>query len=289
MITLQNETLTAVIAQKGAELQQLKHNHTGINYLWNGDAAHWGKFSPVLFPIVGGLKNDTYYCKGHEYKLPRHGFARDRDFSVQQLSSTEAVFSLHDDERSWEVYPFAFHFKIRYQLNQNWMACTYEVYNSGDDLLLFSVGAHPAFTVPLQPSLQYSDYYLAFNKPEPLLRWKLQQGLVSSSATAVDTDSNNRLPLAASLFYEDAIVLKGLQSNCITLATDKDEHGLNFYFNDFPFFGIWAAKDAPFVCLEPWCGIADSVNHQQQLSEKEGINKLEPGHHFSRTWSVECF
>ncbi len=288
MITLQNETLTAVIANKGAELQQLKHNHTGIDYLWSGDAAYWGKHSPVLFPIVGGLKDDTYFYNGHQYHLPRHGFARDRDFAVQQLSSSEAVFSLQDDERTWEVYPFSFHLKIRYQLNNNWLACTYEVYNSGNNVLLFSVGAHPAFAVPLQNNLQYSDYYLEFNKPENLQRWKLLGGLVSNAATTVPA-ANNRLPLAASLFYEDAVVLKGLESNCITLATDRDEHGLNFYFNDFPFFGIWAAKDAPFVCLEPWCGIADSVHHNRQLADKEGINALEPGGHFERTWSVEVF
>lgn len=288
MITLQNETLTAVIANKGAELQQLKNNHTGINYLWSGDAAYWGKYSPVLFPIVGGLKNDLYFYNGHEYKLPRHGFARDRDFSVEQISSSEAVFSLKDDEHTREVYPFSFALRIRYQLNQNWLACTYEVYNSGDNSLLFSVGAHPAFAVPLKNNLQYSDYYLEFNKPENLERWKLLNGLVSNHAVAMATE-NNRLPLQAALFYEDAIVLKGLNSNCITLATAKDEHGLNFYFTDFPFFGIWAAKDAPFVCLEPWCGVADSVNHNQQLENKEGINLLQPGHHFSRTWSVECF
>ena len=288
MITLQNESLTAVIANKGAELQQLKNNHTGINYLWSGDAAYWGKYSPVLFPIVGGLKNDLYFYNGHEYKLPRHGFARDRDFSVEQISSSEAVFSLKDDEHTREVYPFSFTLKIRYQLNQNWLACTYEVYNSGDNSLLFSVGAHPAFAVPLKNNLQYSDYYLEFNKPENLERWKLVNGLVSNHAVAMATE-NNRLPLQAALFYEDAIVLKGLNSNCITLATDKDAHGLNFYFTDFPFFGIWAAKDAPFVCLEPWCGVADSVNHNQQLENKEGINLLQPGHHFSRTWSVECF
>ena len=288
MITLKNESLTAVIAIKGAELQQLKHNHTGINYLWNGDATHWGKYSPVLFPIVGGLKEDTYYYKDKKYQLPRHGFARDRDFKVQQLSDTEALFTLSDDAQTWAVYPFAFTLRIRYQLNNNWLACTYEVQNTGNDMLLFSVGAHPAFTVPLNTDLQYSDYYLAFNKPETLYRWRLLNGLIATNAQTVVTN-NNRLALQPALFYEDAIVLKGLQSNCITLATEKDTHGFNFYFNDFPFFGIWAAKDAPFVCLEPWCGIADSVHHNQQLADKEGIITLTPAAHFERTWSVECF
>ncbi len=288
MITLTNEALTAVIAHKGAELQQLKNNNTGINYLWSGDAAYWGKFSPVLFPVVGGLKNDQYFYKGNQYTLPRHGFARDRDFTTQQLNASEVIFTLNDDEKTRAVYPFAFSLKIRYRLHQNWLACTYEVHNSGNDALFFSIGAHPAFAVPLVKDLKYSDYYLEFNKTENLQRWKLLNGLIATHAEAVPLE-NNKLPLHASLFYEDAVVLKGLQSNCITLASDKNEHGINFYFNDFPFFGIWAAKDAPFVCLEPWCGIADSVTHNQQLTEKEGINLLAPGGYFERTWSVECF
>lgn len=287
MITLQNETLTAVIATKGAELQQLTHSN-GINYLWSGNSNYWGKYSPVLFPIVGGLKGDSYFYNNHQYNLPRHGFARDKDFTPQQLSATEVVFVLNDDEQTKTVYPFAFTLKIRYQLNQNWLACTYEVHNPGNGVLPFSVGAHPAFAVPLTQGLQYSDYYLEFNKAENLQRWKLLNGLIATTAEDVPTE-NNKLPLQPQLFYEDAIVLKSLQSNCITLATNKNKHGLSFYFNDFPFFGIWAAKDAPFVCLEPWCGIADGVSHNQNLTEKEGINLLAPGEHFERTWSVECF
>jgi galactose mutarotase-like enzyme len=288
MITLKNDSLTAVIASKGAELQQLTNHSTGINYLWSGDAAYWGKHSPVLFPIVGGLKGDIYFYNGQQYNLPRHGFARDRDFSTQQLSNTEVVFTLNDDDSTRAVYPFAFTLKIRYRLNQNWLACTYEVYNPGNDVLPFSVGAHPAFAVPLTAGLQYSDYYLEFNKTENLQRWKLLNGLIATTAEPLPAE-NNKLLLDASLFYEDAIVLKGLQSSCITLASTKNRQGLSFYFNGFPYFGIWAAKDAPFICLEPWCGIADGVNHNQQLLDKEGINLLAPGEHFERTWSVECF
>lgn len=288
MITLKNETLAATIATKGAELQQLIRQHTGINYLWSGDTQYWGKFSPVLFPIVGGLKNNTYQHNGQSYHLPRHGFAREKEFTVEQSSDTEAVFTLRDDEQTKKVYPFAFVLKLRYQLKESSLSCTYEVYNPAEEVLLFSVGAHPAFAVPLVKELAYTDYYLGFNKPETLQRWKLLNGLIDTKAEPVAT-INNQLNLRPSLFYEDAIVLKQLNSNCITLASDNNQHGLNFYFDAFPFFGIWAAKDAPFVCLEPWCGIADSVNHNQQLSEKEGINRLAPGESFNRTWSVECF
>lgn len=287
MITLQNKTLHATIATKGAELQSLINTKTNLQYMWSGDAAYWGKYSPVLFPIVGGLKNDTYYHEGKAYTLPRHGFAREREFTANQISETEVLFTLTDDDSSRAVYPFAFELGLRYRLQQNSLHCSYEVYNPAATELLFSVGAHPAFAVPLTGDTVYTDYYLQFNAAENLQRFKLDNGLIAAPEAL--PMSNGRLPLQQSLFYQDAIVLKNLQSNSITIGCTKNSHGLNFKFDDFPFFGIWAAKDAPFICLEPWCGIADSVDHNQQLADKEGINVLEPGESFVRTWSVECF
>ena len=154
--------------------------------------------------------------------------------------------------------------------------------------MFFSVGGHPAFAVPFIKDCSYTDHYLAFNTPETLWRWKLEDGLIGESSEILPT-ADNILPLDPALFYEDAIVLKNLQSSMITLGCNKHSHGLHFTFTDFPFFGIWAAKDAPFVCLEPWCGIADSVTHDQQLKTKEGINELASNEVWQRTWSVECF
>jgi galactose mutarotase-like enzyme len=134
----------------------------------------------------------------------------------------------------------------------------------------------------------YDDYYLAFNISERLYRWKLQDGLISSTSELLPV-SNNRLYLNKALFYEDAIVIKSMHSDKITLSSDEHHHGIHFRFDNFPFFGIWAARDAPFVCLEPWCGIADSVVHNQQLIYKEGIHTLASGKDWNRTWTVECF
>lgn len=287
MITLQNKTLTATIATKGAELQSLINTTTNLQYMWSGNAKYWGKYSPVLFPIVGGLKNDTYYYEGKAYTLPRHGFARDRKFTAKQITDAEALFTLTDDDSSRVVYPFAFTLGLRYKLEGNSLLCTYEVYNPGSEVLLFSVGAHPAFAVPLTDDTVYTDYYLQFNAAENLQRFKLDNGLIAApEALPVN---NGRLPLQQSLFYEDAIVLKHMQSNSITIGCNKNSHGIHFTFNDFPFFGIWAAKDAPFVCLEPWCGIADGVHANQQLINKEGIIPLAANAHWQRRWQVECF
>jgi galactose mutarotase-like enzyme len=288
MITLENDTVIALIAEKGAELQSLIKKDTGIEYMWSGDAKYWGKYSPVLFPVVGGLKDETYYYNDKAYQLPRHGFARDKNFTVTPVSDEEAVFTLTQDAQTLVVYPFDFTLQLRYKIEGSTIFCTYEIYNSGENTLLFSVGAHPAFAVPLVKDTVYNDYYLQFNVAETLQRWKLVDGLIGTEVELLPAH-NGILPLAQSLFYEDAIVLKGLQSNCITLESETQPHGLYFYFDDFPYFGIWAAKDAPFVCLEPWCGIADSVNSNQQLTDKEGINRLQPNQHWSRAWSVECF
>ena len=288
MIILENENIRATIAPKGAELQSLFNKQTGMEYMWSGDAAYWGKHSPVLFPIVGGLKNDTYYFNDKAYTLPRHGFARDKIFTAAKISDTEAVFTITENEETLKVYPFAFTFSLTYQIHSNTITCTYKVFNSGNEELLFSVGAHPAFAVPLTNDTIYADYFLKFNVAETLQRFKLDNGLVTPVAELLPL-VNNQLQLSHKLFYDDAVVLKNMQSHSITLGCNRHQHGINFSFDDFPFFGIWAAKDAPFVCLEPWCGIADSVATAQQLTHKERINILPVNQHWQRSWSVECF
>jgi galactose mutarotase-like enzyme len=154
--------------------------------------------------------------------------------------------------------------------------------------MYFSVGGHPAFKVPLNENLQYGDYSLKFDDDTILNRYLLHEGLTGDSVQVLPLDEHE-LRLDASLFYADAIVLKDLKSQQITLHSDKDPHGLTFQFEGFPYFGIWAAKNAPFVCLEPWCGIADNIHHDEQLIHKEGINQLAGGESWERTWMVKLF
>ncbi|KLT65059.1 aldose 1-epimerase family protein [Pedobacter sp. BMA] len=288
MITIENDYLRVNLAAKGAELQGLFSKETNIEYLWNADSKYWGKHSPVLFPIVGSLKNDSFIYNGKNYALPRHGFARDHVFSVEKISETEAVFTLSQSEDTLKIYPFYFELKLRYRLIDRKLNLTYEVINNGTDELLFSLGAHPAFAVPNTPDTTYSDYYLAFNSDDKLTYWELNDGLVANTTSNIELNGH-KLELRHELFYNDALVFKTLQSNCISLLNTKNDFGLHFHFEDFPFFGIWAAKDAPFVCLEPWCGVADGVDHNQELRHKEGIIKLSPNENWLRFWEVECF
>jgi len=288
MITLENDYLKVSLAAKGAELQGLYSKETEIEYLWDANPKYWAKHSPVLFPIVGSLKNDSFTFKGKSYTLPRHGFARDHVFNLGKKTDTEAVFTLTQTPDTLLVYPFYFELKLKYKLIDRKLNLTYEVVNKGKEPMFFSLGAHPAFAVPNTPNTVYDDYYLAFNDDEKLTYWKLENGLVADETETIAL-GGHKFNLSHHLFYNDALVFKTLQSNCISLLNSKNDSGLHFHFEDFPFFGIWAATDAPFVCLEPWCGVADGVKHDQELEHKEGIVKLQPREKWQRFWEVECF
>jgi galactose mutarotase-like enzyme len=286
MIQISKDQLTATIHEKGAELQSLQLN--GLEYLWQGDPKYWGKRSPVLFPIVGELRDDKYIFDKKEYILPRHGFARDKVFEATQLSEAAAIFTLHSNAETMTVYPFEFIFQVQYEIRNNKLSCTYIVQNPDVKAMYFSVGGHPAFKVPLTGRYQYDDYALKFEKDSVLLRSRLKKGLVKKDTESIPL-VKKKLPLDPSLFYDDAIVLKDLNSKKVKLFSGKDKHGLTLKFEGFPYFGIWASKNAPFICLEPWCGIADSVHHDYQLVNKEGIIQLPPYETWQRSWFVELF
>lgn len=289
MFTIENQFVKAVIQAKGAELVSFINKSNGMEYMWSGDPAVWGKHSPVLFPIVGGLKNNTYFYDGKPYELPRHGFARDRVFSLQEQTADTVTFLLRDDEESHRVYPFSFELRMRYSLYENSLSVTYEVINTNPGEMYFSLGAHPAFKVPLENGLTYNDYYLQFEKVESAPRWPISDDGLIENISQPFLNNSDHFALSKELFQRDAVVFKNLVSSAVTLKSDKGERGLKMDFPGFPFLGIWAAKNADFVCIEPWCGIADSVGANQQLAEKEGINKLAPKDTFTRTWTVELF
>ena len=285
MYTIENEQIRIQVSTKGAELQSLWHKQHALEYLWQGDAAYWAKRSPVLFPIVGTLRNNTYIHQDVTYNLPRHGFARDKAFALHEQTASSITLVLHSDADTLKVYPFAFSFFITYSIEGNTLNTCYKVINTGTDEMYFSVGAHPAFNVPLTNTTHFEDWYLQFNQQENSNRWPITaDGLIAT--TSEPFLQGDRLPLQPSLFYKDALVFKDLASTTITLASDISERRLVFSFEGFPYFGIWSTKDAPFVCLEPWCGIADSEHADGDLTRKEGIHDLAAGSSWQRQWSI---
>ncbi len=288
-ISLENDDIKVEIKSKGAELRSIIKKENGLQYMWSGDPSVWGKTSPILFPIVGTLKDDSYVYDDKSYTLSRHGFARDAEFEIIRQERDEAVFLLKDSPGSLKNYPFHFELFVHYTLDNNVLKVNYEVKNRGITDMYFSLGAHPAFKVPLTEGTVYEDYFLEFDSIENASRWPInKEGLIEHTPEPF-LNNTKRIDLTHNLFERDALVFKDIHSHKISLKTNLNSHGIDFYFEAFPFLGLWAAKGGDFVCIEPWCGIADSVGHDQLLVNKEGIQVLPANEGWKRDWHVRMY
>lgn len=285
-VILENVGLIARINPLGAELVSLYDKLTDKEYMWNGDSSFWGKHSPVLFPIVGRLKNNYYEYRGEQYSLNRHGFARDLVFESEITSKSEATFSLQATTETKRVFPFDFTLKLDYSLSPSELLVTYQVTNPAQENLYFSIGAHPAFALPMDNEIRYEDYYLEFELPETVSLQLSTEGLMNGKGLPF-LNHEKTISLNKELFYNDALVLKGLKSRAISLLNTKAPGGLKFKYDDFPYLAVWSAENAPFICIEPWSGIADSVQHDNSLINKTGIICLEAHGNWKKAWSVE--
>lgn len=286
MIKLQNTKLKATFNELGAELVSLINLETGKEIIWEGNPEFWSGKSPVLFPTVGALKDDKYRFDGETYEMPRHGFARRKIFEVKNSSENEVIFKLKSDDETLKFYPFDFSLQIKYTLNENKLAVSYNVKNNSEKEMYVSLGAHPGFAIDTKNGLKYDDYEITFSDDEKLEIHPLIDNLISKETKTIDLD-NRTLPLTYELFSKDALVMTNMKSKELILRNNQNAHKVIFSFSNFPYFGIWAAKNADFVCLEPWQGIADLENHNQELTEKFGILKLGINEEWMADWAVE--
>jgi galactose mutarotase-like enzyme len=278
--TISNWNLTAQINHFGAELFSLK-NRENKEYIWEGNPAFWGKHSPILFPIVGTLKNNSFHYKESEYHLSRHGFARDMEFELIEKLENSTTFSLISSEESRKVYPFDFELQICYSLEENKLNIDYKVINKNDAIMPFSIGAHPAFALP-KP---FEDYALAFEHAEILTSYELENDLLSDNFSTIEM-IDNQVPLNYSLFEKDALIFKKLNSKSITILENQNPL-LHVRFDNFPNLGIWTKSNAPFLCIEPWLGYSDTVHSSGNILEKEGIQLLEAKKSLECNFSIE--
>ncbi|EDN8737267.1 aldose 1-epimerase family protein [Listeria monocytogenes] len=287
MIKLENEVLLVEMKTAGAELTRIFHKDTGLEYLWNADSKFWGRHSPVLFPTVGRLVEDTYLVDGKPYHLGQHGFARDRDFQVVEQTEKSVRFELDADEDSLAVYPYKFKLSIIYTIEKNTVAVSYEVENTDNKRIYFSIGAHPAFNLPLTDGTTFEDYYLDFGTEENLETLCLEGPYRSGEIKKVVDEAARYLPLNYDLFKNDALIFEALKQKEMTIKSDKTPHFVKVSFPEFPFVGVWTAKaGTPFLCIEPWYGIADGAGESVELLDKAGIEHLEPEAVFASEYEI---
>jgi len=264
----------ATINSFGAELKSLTDMKTGEEFMWDANPEYWNRTSPVLFPIVGGLKGGVYTHNNKEYEMGQHGFARDNEFVVVSKEDSKILFLLNSTEESMKIYPFEFKFYIEYSLKGGKLNIQYRVENPSSKELLFSIGAHPAFSTPTDDNIKFSDYYLEFEKKETASIYPLE-GRNISRKTIEFLKDENRIDLTEDRFENDALIFKNLDSKKVSLKCQKNDRIVEMDYSDFEYIAFWNKVGAKFVCLEPWNGIADFTDASGKLKEKDGIIKLE--------------
>lgn len=279
-VMIQNFKYKATINAKGAELVSMQNKTTSREYIWNGNPDFWGKHSPVLFPIVGTLKDDFYIYENKKYELSRHGFARDLEFKIVKESKNQVTFSLKASEFTKTKFPFDFELQLTYLLEDSKLTISYDIFNHGNSKMPFSIGAHPAFELPEN----FESYSLEFEKQEKLDCFVLENDLISSSYPILLI--KKKLPLTYSIFEKDALIFKTIQSKKITIL-ENNLPLLSIHFNDFKNLGIWTKTRAKFICLEPWLGYSDTTISNGNIFEKEGIQFLESCQKSSNEFSIE--
>jgi len=248
--------------------------------MWEGNPEIWGKHSPVLFPIVGALRNNTYLYEGKIFAMTRHGFARDNIFNIENQEKDSVTFLLKANADTKIMYPFDFELSIRYVLQESTLQIEYTVRNTNGKKMPFAIGAHPAFALPNK----FSNYSLKFEHEEELVSRQLEDNLISEK-TAVHQTEGGILPLDYALFEKDALVFTNLKSRAVDLI-EGDKPLLSVRYEKFPHLGIWTKDKAPFICIEPWQGYADVTACSGNIIEKEGMLTLNPGEAYSADISI---
>lgn len=284
---LENSNISITTSTYGGEIHSLQCKTDNTEYIWNGNPEYWKYHAPILFPIVGKVKDLKYKVNGNIYELPQHGLARISDFNLISKTDDSITFELKFSEDTLKVYPFKFSLQINYTLLDNGVKVTYSVINLDDKEILFSIGSHPAFMCPIEDGLSLNDYNFKFNENEtcPIMILN-DQGLFTGKKEDY-LNNSNIIPLSKELFKNDALVFEGLKSNKITIESNKGSKSLTLDFSGFPYMGLWApATGAPFVCIEPWYGHADYEYFDGEFKDKEGIISLDINNKFECSFTI---
>ena len=297
--TIENELLCIEIADHGAELVRIYDKEKGRDVLWEGDPAWWGRHAPVLFPHVGKHAQNEFRVHGRVYPAGQHGFARDMEFACVESTPDSVTHLLVSSDQTRGSYPFDFELKIRHVLTGKVLEIHWEVKNSGQEPMYFSIGGHPAFRLP---DGQMAKCQLCFEGKQSLRYLLLDpagSGLVlpgevhilqlDDGKVYLDALRDGSEVLSEHMFDRDALIFDDCQFEKVRLLLPGGEPYLEMEAPDFPNFGIWSKPGAPFVCLEPWAGRTDDLGFCGELSEKPGINALGQGAVYQKSYSIRLF
>ena len=274
-VTISNAKLSARVIETGAELKSLVELDTGCEYIWQSDPAHWGGAAPILFPIIGGLKNGEYSYRGKKYSMGGHGIVRKAEWKMMDSSPASATFETVSSEETKKQYPFDFALRASFTLEDTSLAVGYEVKNTGSDEMFFSIGSHPAINVPFAGGYP-EHYYFHFSRPENMERYFFKGGMHLNETEPI-FDNSRQISISETLFDRGPIIFKNPASESVTIMNSRNTKRVRVRTEGVPFLALWAPPAAPFACIEPWHGVMDNVDCDGEFSTKEGIMPLAAG------------
>ncbi|MET3557336.1 galactose mutarotase-like enzyme [Streptococcus rupicaprae] len=291
MYQLKNDHLRLLVTDQGAMLTSIQ-SVTGLEYLWQGDPAHWAGQAPICFPICGGLRHGRAVTRSQKaIVLGRHGFARNSRFDLVEQEADRLLFRLQSNSETLSMFPFEFALEIQYRLVDDYVRVTYAVTNPAAEVLPFFIGGHPAFNCPIEEHLDFSDYDVRFDQEIATQVLSNCEGGLLSSENRVQLDFDGRhLPLKQELFKDGALIFDQITSKAVTLTSPKGSHGLELTYPDFKNLLIWSSgTNAPFVALEPWNGLATLIEESDIFEEKRDLQLALPGETKAYTYSMRFF
>nr|CAA6829257.1 MAG: Unknown protein [uncultured Thiotrichaceae bacterium] len=284
--TLESQGYIAIIDEVGAELISLK-NPQGEEFMWSGDEKYWTGRSPILFPIIGRLKGGGYTLDGEHYEMEKHGLVRKKPWELVDSAVDGVTLSTRADDNTRKHYPFDYELRVHFQLVGPSLSVNYSVMNHGDAEMLFSLGSHPAFALPLTEGEGLDQWSVEFSEEETLDRQVLDGGLIGENPMLKFMDQSRKIPLSETIFDDDSLIFFDVRSQRLDLVHAEKGRCLSLYTGGAPDLGIWAKPGAPYVCLEPWYGYDDPVNTSGNFREKPGLVKLDPADTFRTSIRIE--
>lgn len=270
ILTIRNDAMTASVCSFGAELTSFTKD--GNEYIWNADPSIWEHSAPVLFPICGALKNDEMFYEGKTYRLPKHGLANKNEFKMDKIAENCLVATFQSSPETLSVYPFSFEFRVIYTLLSDGLRVDYEVDNCGDGLMYYSLGAHEGFAC----AGGMPNCTVTFDQPETLASYHVTGPLLDGTSHPV-LNGETKLHLRDEDFVPDALIFKNPASRAVTLRDHISGHTVRYEFPDFSHLLLWTKPGAPYLCIEPWNAMPDSLDSDGDFTHKEAIMTLSAG------------
>ena len=287
LITISSHLMTVTADARGAMLHSIRKD--GVEYLWQADPKYWDMKDLNLFPYVARLNGGKYLFRGQVYSMAIHGFCVGADFEVTERSDSSVRLTLRDSQQTRKVYPFPFCFHVTYTLEENRLVKTCQVVNTGREELIFGLGSHPGFQVPLDGDGGFADWYLEFPERSTPTRvgFTMPDCLLSGLDQPYPLEDGLRLPLSHGLFDQDAIVLKELPRS-VTLKSDRSGRSVRVDYPDMPILGLWhmPKTDAPYVCIEPWLSLPSHHDYVEDLEKQADLIHLPAGEVYTNTITI---